>query len=333
MNVTIKDVAERAGVSIATVSKYLNGGHLREKYRSRVEEAVSALDYKVNEVARNLKKQRTFLIGVLTPGIACSYNAQVATAIQACLLSRGYTALILDYRNNGETEEKLLDVLIRWHVDGVLLMPCLNEVNIVRKARRYDIPLVLVDSVIFGEECDCVVTDNYASSYAAVKHMISMGHTRIAALTGEDTLYTPIERKKGYEDAMREAGLTPYSVFGHFTSGCAHEATLRIMREKDPPTALFSTNANMTLGMLAALRELKLAVPEDVSVAVYDEIELEPVLPVQLSTIRQPTEPIAAAAVQLILDRIENGGKKDCRMITIRNDVSYTESVRPLKHN
>lgn len=331
MGTTIKDVAKAAGVSIATVSKYINGGNLREKYRLSVEQAVAELDYSVNAVARNLKIKRTSMIGVMVPALSTSYNANLAAAIQCALAGSGYTALILDFQLNKKSEERQLDVLIRWHVDGIILVPCFNEKHILDKAVEKGIPVVLADSLIYGAENDAIVTNNYDSTYEVVAHMLANNHKHIAALIGRDSSYTASERARGYKDAMSAYGFEPISAEALYMKDKAYECTKDLMMRKVRPTALLSTNYNMTMGMLAALREMQIRIPDDVSVAVFDELEQNFALSTPLTTIMQPADDIGRAAVDMLIEKIQGKAENAVPGLkVIKNRISYTDSIKRL---
>lgn len=329
MGATVKDVAEAAGVSIATVSKYINGGNLREKYRSSVARAIEELHYSVNEVARNLKTNRTRMIGVMVSSLSVSYSASIATEAQKALAKYGYTALIMDFQLSRQTEKNQLEALIRWKVDGIILAACFNEKEISDIAAEKGIPLVLVDNLISGRELDAVVTDNYGSVYEAVNRLADNGHTRIAALVGPEESYTAGMRKLGYEEAMKARGLETLSENAMYNEKYAIEATTRLMQSNNPPTALLSTNYNMTKGMLRALKLLSLNIPDDIAVAVYDEIEFDFFMSVPLTTIRQSAAEVCKNAVDLLIKRIEDPQQNITPEIKIvSNDITYTDSIK-----
>lgn len=306
LSATIKDVAELSGVSVATVSKYINGGNLRENYRIPVEKAIKELNYSVNEVARNLKMNRTQMIGILASDISSYYVSDTIKHIQTVLMEKGYIPLILDCQKSQEIEWKQLNVLLRWKVEGIILFPAFNEKELCLKVTEMNIPLVLVDQMIYGIDVDCVTSNNYESAYQITEKLIEAGHTRIGLCRGTVGIFTADERARGYEDAMRQHGLTSLIELGQFTIEGGYEATKHILSSPERPTAVLSCNNHMTIGMLRALTELGMSIPKDISVAAFDKQELDFALPTSLSCVEQPKEKIGRFAAELILKKIEN---------------------------
>ena len=331
MAATVKEVAQRAGVSVATVSKYMNGGNVKEAYRIKVEEAVKELDYAINAVARNLKTNKSYMVGILTPEITSSFVTSVISLIQKNLLDMGYTTLILDYQADRKQESRQLDVLIQFKVDGMILFPAFNEVDLVETIKKNNIPLLLVDNQIYGADCDAIVTNNRESSYEATKKMIACNHKHIVICRGPEETYTANERYLGYLDAMTESGLTPVSVNGSYTIEGGYQAIKQLAADGCKPTAIISCNYHMTIGILRALYELNWRIPEDISMIAFDEQVFDFALPVSISAIIQPLKEVSACAAKRIVEMIE---KKDTERTpsvdVLKASLNETESFQAI---
>jgi len=328
---TIKDVADMAGVSISTVSKYMNGGHLRDKYQKRVEQAVRALDYSVNEVARNLKMNRTMMIGILASDITSSFVSSIIKNIQISLSEKGYTTLILDYQESKETEWKQFRVLTRWKVDGIILFPWFNEKDLCEKIKALNIPLILVDNLIYGYEEEAVISNNYESSFQITEKLIEAGHQRIGFFRGTHNAYTSDERKRGYVDAMSQHHLEVMIEEGFYSIEGGYEATKRFLAKENRPTALLSSNYHMTIGMLRALTEAGIRIPEDISVAAFDKQDFDFALRTSLSSVIQPQAEIGKKAAELILKKIENANRdlqEESKVHILNTEMVLTDSIR-----
>ena len=331
MSATVKQVAQYAGVSVATVSKYINGGNLKPEYLARVEKAVRELDYQVNEVARNLKTKKSFLVGVLVPSLGIRFYASIISRIQKILLDKGYTTLLLGYRRNNRIEFRHLDVLLRWHVDGIILFPATNEKQLLEKILRQRIPVVLVDNLIEGIQCDAVVINNYESAFSATEKLISLNHRNIALCRGPYETYTAAERVRGYLDAMRQSGLAPLIEDGNYNLEDAYHATKRLMLAESPPTALLCSNLTMSYGMIRALIELGRRIPEDVSAIAFGEQELDFVLPTPLTRVIPPMDEISRRVAERIVRKIERPDETQTpRVETLRAEIQYTVSIRQI---
>lgn len=331
MGATVKQVAQYAGVSVATVSKYINGGNLKPEYLARVEKAVKDLDYQVNEAARNLKTKKSFLVGVLVPSLGTGFYASIISRIQKILLDKGYTTLILVYQRNNQIDFRHLDVLLRWQVDGIILFPNANAKPLLEKILRQEIPVVLIDNLIEGIQCDAVVINNYESAFSATERLISLNHRNIALCRGPRETYTAVERVRGYVDAMRQNGLMPLIENGNYDLEEAYRITKRWMLSVNPPTALLCSNLTMSYGMLRALIELDRRIPEDVSAIAFGEQELDFFLPTPLSRVIPPMDEISRQAAGRIVHRIECPDEEAQPYVKILHaQIQYTGSIRQL---
>ena len=188
---TIKDVAKLAGVSVSTVSKYLNGGHLRGNNADAIRDAIAQLDYRVNPFARSLKNQRTRSIGILLPDISAPFFGTVVTGIEKKLRESGYHSLICCYSANHAMEREQLQYLISIGIDGLIYVPeNLSAEEFYELTDKYSVPMVQVDRIIQGVHSDTVLVNNADAVYTATQKLIDNGHSRIGIISGAKSVYT-----------------------------------------------------------------------------------------------------------------------------------------------
>ena len=324
MAATIRDIRDRTGLSLATISKYLNGGNVLPKNRELIEEAIDALHYEVNELARGLVTNRTKTIGVLVYDIQCLFVGNMLHYLGQELHKSGYAMLICDSCNNEEMEKENLQFLLSRKVDGILIFAVSLTGGFLDPAKRAGVPIVLLDRAFRGEEVDCVEVDNRTAVFRAAQMLIEHGHRKIA-LVASDVEYTGVERKKGYEDALRTYGISApegYRVSGRHSFELGYQGMKGLLAMKEAPTAVILSNYDTTLGGILALNESGMNCPEDISVIGFDDMLMSKVIRPKLWIVSQPMREMSEKAVQMLLARIghlEAGGP-------VR--VSFTASMR-----
>ncbi len=306
---TIKDVAALAGLSIATVSKYINGGNVLPANRARLEKAVRRLGFRRNDLARALKTNRSMSIGVLIPKLEAGgvFFTTIVSQVESYAQSRGYTTVVCDYRDDSRLLESKLDFLMSKRVDGIVAVPCRLREDPLEAlvARRF--PLVLFDRLLSRAAADAVVIDNEEASRGAVAHLIDRGHRRIGIIIGPRSVYTAVRRLAGCKAALRTAGLPVSDLLvrvGDYSVAGGHRAMLSLLDARPRPTAVYATNYDMTLGSIVALNERRVRVPRDLSLVAFDSQELATITKPQLTTVTQPLESIAEAAAGLLVRRM-----------------------------
>ena len=324
MAATIRDIRDRTGLSLATISKYLNGGNVLPKNRELIEEAIDALHYEVNELARGLVTNRTKTIGVLVYDIQCLFVGNMLHYLGQELHKSGYAMLICDSCNNEEMEKENLQFLLSRKVDGILIFAVSLTGGFLDPAKRAGVPIVLLDRAFRGEEVDCVEVDNRTAVFRAAQMLIEYGHRKIA-LVASDVEYTGVERKKGYEDALRTYGISipeGYRVSGRHSFELGYQGMKGLLAMEEAPTAVILSNYDTTLGGILALNESDMNCPEDISVIGLDDMLMSKVIRPKLWIVSQPMREMSEKAVQMLLARIghlEAGGP-------VR--VSFTASMR-----
>jgi LacI family transcriptional regulator len=309
---TMAEVAKRAGVSITTVSHVLNGTrHVNEKTVERVREAIATTGYQPHSIARALAGAPTQSIGLAISGIANPYMVDFISAIEAEAAAHNHTLLLGDTHDEPAKELQMVQELVRRRVDGLVLVASPGAMeNAVPYLEQEGTPLALLDRFL-PLEVDQVGTENEEPAAQLVEHLAELGHQRIGLIAGLEGLSTTEERIAGYRKGLREGNLEfdPARIaHGASRHEPARAATNRLLEQADPPTALVAANSAMTIGVMHALRERGIEVPDDIALVAFDDFEWSDLFRPRLTVIAQPTRVIGTRAVQLLLARLAEPG-------------------------
>jgi LacI family transcriptional regulator len=307
---TMAEVAREAGVSTTTVSHVLNGTRrVNEKTVARVHAAIARTGYRPSSIARALAGARTQSIGLAISGISNPYFMDVIAAIEAAAAEHGHTLLLGDTHDEPQKELQMVQELVQRRVDGLLLAPSAGaEPNALRYLSTQSVPVVLIDRFL-PVEMDQVGTENEEPTAELVQHLAGLGHTRIGLVAGLDGLSTTRERIIGYRAGLERSGLAMEETlvsYGASQHEPARAAAHHLLDAHNPPTALVAANNAMTIGVLHALRERGLSVPDDIALVGFDDFEWSDLFEPRLTVIAQPTAEIGARAVQLLLSRLDD---------------------------
>jgi len=308
---TIKEIADRARVSIGTVSNVINGTAVVSiRRRERVLAAIRELDYHPNHVARSLKLRTTRMLGMVISDITNPFFPQLVRGAEDVALKHNYLLITFNTDDNLERERQVLSVLRQRRVDGVLLVVAPNAGNDshIRDTLKSGVPTVCLDRLPAGIEIDSVTVDNVGGARTCVKHLIAMGHRGIAILTGPARLQTAAERLQGYKEALIEAGLPidPGMIReGDFRVESGYHLGRELLAGAGRPTAVFVGNNMMSLGLLRAVGELGLHCPEDIAVAIFDDFPFADAFRPRLTAVAQPAYSIGYRGAELLIERIE----------------------------
>ncbi|WP_205739306.1 LacI family DNA-binding transcriptional regulator [Halocella sp. SP3-1] len=330
---TIKDVAKYAGVSIATVSKYLNGGNVLDKNKELIDEAVVKLDYQVNVMARGLKTNETMTVGIIIPSLTNLFFTTIVSKVENLLLQKGYSTIICDYREDEKLEKEKLNFLLSKNVDGIIMVPSCSEDNELINKVNKDLPVVLIDRNIEGVNCDVVLTDNINGSYDAVEQLIHRGHRRIGIICGPEEHYTAVERLTGYDRVHEDYNIArdkDLIRFGDYQIESGHQEIINLMKLAEPPTAIFVTNYEMTLGSIMGINELDIKMPDELSLIGYDNLQLAKIIKPSLSIVTQPMDEIGGTAAKLMLKRLKKDMSKHPAVYRLKSRIIIKDSVRKL---
>lgn len=312
----ISDVARRAAVSPATVSRVLNGDpRVGETYRARVLRAVEELDYRPNVLARNLRRQRTATIGVVVPDIENPHFGELVRSVEDQAFDAGYRVLVCNTDETAEKQRAYLEALIDERVLGVIISPSDPGGEQIARLLDLGIPVVACDREVDDARADAVLADNIKAVRIGSDVLVAAGHRRIAFVGGRVDVETGAERLAGYEMAMRAAGLEPLVVDGDFRLERAGTAVAGLLAREPRPTALIVANNLMTLGALRAIRDAGLRVPDDVALVGVDDPPWSALVDPPLTTLAQPVRAMAADAMELLLQRVSGERKQPRRIV------------------
>lgn len=305
MKVTIKDVATRAGVSKATVSRVINKNqNVNEKIRQDVLQAIEELGYYPNAFAKNLAKNTSNVLGLILPDITNPYFPILARGIEDASHRLGYSLFIANTDNNPIIELEYIDKMISQQVGGIILISSILDEAKVMKLSELSVPFVLCDRFIMDTPFDTVSIDNYKASYDAVQHLIRKGHKNICHISGPLHVQSASMRKQGYLDAMQEYQLEPCILNGDFNFESGYQLMKTILKERST-SAVFAGNDLIALGAMNAIQEAGLTVPTDISVIGCDDILFAQMSRPKLSSISIPAYQIGVTAVDMMVDRIK----------------------------
>jgi len=309
--VTIREVARAAGVSVATVSRVVNGtAVVRDETRHRVEAEVSRLRYSPNAAARSLITNRTSTIGVVLPDIWGEYFSEVIRGIDFSARQAGYHVLVSSSHSDvAETR----DVLRTMHgrVDGVIVMSPHAPPRALEGCLPPSLPVVFLNSAPGGALQPALNVDNRGGARAMVTYLLGLGHRRLAFVTGPASNFDASERRRGCRDALSAAGLPPEAgveVEGDFSEESGHAAGEAIVRLSPRPTAIFAANDSMAIGVLFALRQAGVRVPDEIAVAGFDDIPIARFASPPLSTVRLDIRTLGERALAWLLVELSGEG-------------------------
>jgi LacI family transcriptional regulator len=302
----MRDVAQRAGVSLATVSRVLNGSlTVKPQHRDRVQAAIEDLGYRPNRLAQNLRRQQAHMIGVVISDIENPHFAQIVRVVENAAYGLGYRVLLCNTDESADKQQAYLEVLAAERVLGVLVSASDPHGSGINQLLDLGIPLVAFDRPIFDSRADSVTVDNIGGSRLATQHLLAAGHRRIGLISDPD-VETGRERIEGFEEEMRLAGLEPLSVAGHSRIEGGAVAAQQMLRTSLHVDAIIAGNNLMAIGALRAIREDGLGIPDDVAFLTFDDPFWSEVVQPPLTALAQPVEEMARTLVDLLMNRLES---------------------------
>jgi DNA-binding LacI/PurR family transcriptional regulator len=311
---TQKELAKLAGVSAGTVSNVISGTkRVSEKARKKVLEAIRTLDYHPNLIARSLKTNRTNTLGIVIPEITVPFFPKLIRGAEFAARERGYFLIVVDSDADEALELELISLLRSQRVDGILLVSAAGQWHEDGKPTTVNSrpPIVCLDRMPQGLEVDSVGVDGRAAAEMGVSHLLSMGHTEIAIITGPLSLKHEQERLSGYREALQAKGIKVESslIWASTFDGDEIEKACRngLLRPARKPSAIFTTNGVVALEALRSIYAAGLSTPDDIAFATLDEIAAADFFQPAITTVVQPTFDMGCRAVEVLLDRIAHG--------------------------
>ncbi len=332
MRVTIRDVAREAGTSVATVSRVLNdSGPVHAATRERVREIARRLRYSPSGAARSLSTQKTHTIGVLLPALYGEFFSEVIRGIDQMAHRRGYHLLVSSSHADRDELEAALRAM-HGRVDGLLVMTPDIDAETLTAILPPRLPLVLINTSLDEGSFASVAVDNFGGVYGMVRHLLELGHRRIAIIQGTRGNHDAQHRLRGYRAALSEAGIPPdpaLEIEGNFTEAAGHAAVRRVLALEPRPTAIFASNDAMAIGALSALREAGLRVPRDLSVVGFDDIPIARYMDPPLTSVHVGISELGGRATERLLEVMEKTGKREPLREVFHTTLVVRESCGP----
>jgi DNA-binding LacI/PurR family transcriptional regulator len=318
MKVTIYDVAKRAGVSIATVSKVINNtGNMRESTKQRVKKAMEELNYHPNVMASALMGKGTKTLGLLVPDISNPFFSEIAKVIEDRAHEKGYSVIICSTDENAEKEKKNVELLQSKLVDGFIVGSTYSDKSIVQNLTEAGVPVVMLTQDDPAIDVSQVFVDDFKGGYEATIHHLQNGHHRIAIIS-EQMALSSVKRTEGYLQALKTYGIRPseeYLVKTRGTIANGIKAFDRLFRLPEPPTAIFACNDQLAIGVMLGAQEKGIKIPDQLSLVGFDDTILARATYPRLTTVAQPIAEMGKTVVDLLIDEIRLGHSKKERIL------------------
>ncbi|MDR4889265.1 catabolite control protein A [Fredinandcohnia sp. QZ13] len=332
MNVTIYDVAREANVSMATVSRVVNGNpNVKPTTRKKVQEAIDRLGYRPNAVARGLASKKTTTVGVIIPDISNIFYSELARGIEDIATMYKYNIILSNSDQNKDKEFHLLNTMLGKQVDGIVFMSGNITEEHVQEFEKSPVPIVLAASVENSNTVPAVTIDVEQASYDAITELTKRGHKKIAFISG--LLNEPINGEKklaGYKRAIEDAGLTyneEFVIEGDYTYDSGIEGFEKIHELDDKPTAVFVGSDEMALGVIHSAQDLGYSIPDDLEVIGFDNTRLAVMVRPQLTSVVQPMYDIGAVAMRL-LTKFMNKENVEEQIVVLPHRIEFRNSTK-----
>jgi len=330
---TISDVARQAGVSTMTVSRVINNsGNISPETRERVEKAIRDLGYVPNALARSLHFKQTKTLALVLTDITNPFFTTIARGVEDAASEQGFSVIFCNTDESESKEAEYLNVLLQKRVDGLLLVPacCLADSVVFLQERKAIV--VVLDRHVSDVRVDTVRGDSEEGAYQLTRHLLDLGHTRIAILSGPPSVSTATDRVAGYRRALAEAGLDSRAELvyhGEYSQASGHQMALQALAMMPRPTALFAANNFITSGAFRAVREVGLRVPEDISIVSFDDLPTASDMGPFLTVAAQPAYEMGRRATELLLTRLAGEGPAEPQEIVMPTQTIVRGSSAP----
>jgi LacI family transcriptional regulator len=333
--VTIQDVARQAGVAPITVSRVINNhSYVSQQTRQRVEAAIAELQYVPNMLASSLRSNRTNTLALILSDISNPFWTTVARGAEDAASKQGFNVILCNTDENEAKQEEYLSLLLRKRVDGFLFVPTRSDPHSIEKIQKQKVPVVVMDRQIRGAGVDIVRGDSEGGAYQLAQYLISLGHRRIAVLSGPQDLSVSIDRVNGVLRAL-SAAVIPVDgqliSYGKFTIESGLERAIQLMVYRPQPTAIVAGNNFIAIGALKALREQGIQVPEDISLASIDDLPPPMFIDPFFTVVAQPAYEIGRRATELLLRRITQPDSSEAEEIVLPTELIIRQSCRAIQ--
>ena len=299
---TIKDLSKYTGLSVGTISNYLNKRKIKEENLRIIEEAIAELDYQPNSVGKYLREGKTKTIGVVTNTISTNFISKTYSILEDELLSNGYDVIFCNSHGDINLEANKLSFLSGRAVDFIILFPVSCTRTDISKVKT---PIITVDNFLENQNCPAIIFDDFDISYEATRKLINAGHKKIACITGYEDHHTTKMRKRGFIEALNDYSISvdPDLICdASFNNEKSENIVYRLLKYKNPPTAFLVTSNEMLIGLLLAVKKAGLKIPEDISYITFDDADYYSLLDKKPSYVMQPKEELGKELFSTIYD-------------------------------
>lgn len=332
--VTIKDVAKDAGVSIATVSKVINQkNYVGKNTQAKVMDSIESLGYRVNANARSLKSSRSNKVAVIISDISNFYLMSIAKEVEQTIRSLGLHMILLSHNDEEDIEFASLQIILEQQVAALVIIPTGGNAETFRSIKKSNIPVIAVDRQIDHVETDLIIDDNYFGSFESIKYLSQLGHSSIGIIYGHQRNSIGRDRYKGAIEALKYFQLDEKPSLikeTNFKEEIAYRATMELLLLPDPPTAIYSCNNTMTKGVLKAISEQGLQIPEDVSVMAFGDSKQWELITPKITLMAQPINRIGIETSILLKNRLMLEHKFPSKKVIIKPTLQPGDSCRKL---
>lgn len=336
MSVTINDIAYRAGVSRATVSRVLNdSGYVKEETKKRVLEAIEDLNYSPSAIARSLSTSKTNTIGVIVPEINDPFFGEIIKGISQVANEHNLNIIFFDTEDNIEKELKALKLLKEQRIEGIIITPVFSKdksnKEYLKTLESLGIPIILMDGHIKYSNFNGVFIDHIKGAYGITEALIKQGHKKIAVITGNMDSRPAQNRLIGYKQALAMNDIEikdEYILNGNYEWQMAYEATKHIIKMEDRPTGIFTCSNMMTLGCIKALLEENFKIPNDMAVVGFDKLEVLDILGMNISYVDARTLSMGKVGMKMLIDFLNNKNLKEIQRVTVVPEIVLNGSEK-----
>ena len=330
---TIHDVAKRAGVAPITVSRVINNsGYFSQETRESVEAAISELGYVPNTLARSLRLKRTNTLALIVSDITNPFFTTLARGVEDTASDMGFTVILCNTDESEKEEQKYLQMLLQKQVDGILLVPSYSKPDSIEMVQKHGTPLVVIDRSVPGAMVDVVRGDSEGGAYQLTRLLLSLGHRRIAMLSGRKEVSTAVDRVAGYRRAMKESGYGESEqciIYGEYNQASGYDMTRSILHEPLRPTAMIAANNFISIGALKALQDAGMRVPEDISLVAFDDLPPALVIFPFFTVAAQPSYEMGRQATNLLVARLNGQPSQQFKEIVLPVEIIVRKSSGP----
>lgn len=342
MTVTISDIAGKAGVSHATVSRVLNNsGYVKDETRERVREVIKELNYTPSAIARSLSRSKTNTIGVIVPDINNLFFGDIIKGITEIADKNNLNIILCNTDEDKEKELKAINVLKEQRIQGLIITPTFYKNSKgsenLETLKNLGIPIILIDGHVEYLDFSGVFIDHIRGAYEGTEALVKEGHKKIAIITGPMKSRPSKERLLGYEKALQANDIPiqdKYIFYGDYSYETAYKITKEILQMENRPTAIFVTSNNMILGAIKAFYEEKLDIPKDMAIIGFDKVDILNIIGMNISFINGPSTELGRTGMKMLLESLKNVKSKQIRRTTIlpelllKGSEKYVEKVQ-----